>query len=84
MSELLISALRAAAAKWRANNKEHLGGIVLLWGGTVYGWKNELRDPKSERPGAYAVDMAGLVFKAVGGNDYDGAEAWVALDPDEL
>lgn len=48
----------------------------------AYGWKNELRDPASERPGAYAVDRAGLVFKAEGGDDYNGAKAWVAVDPD--
>ncbi|RMO33410.1 hypothetical protein ALQ42_05044, partial [Pseudomonas savastanoi pv. glycinea] len=44
--------------------------------------KNELRDPESERPGSYAVDMAGLVYMAEGGDDYNGAEAWVAVDPD--
>lgn len=37
---------------------------MLVWEGEVYGWRNELRDPASERPGAYAVDKAGLVFKA--------------------
>ncbi|QGT84904.1 hypothetical protein GMO17_27125 (plasmid) [Pseudomonas coronafaciens pv. coronafaciens] len=30
----------------------------MVWEGVVYGWKNELRDPESERPGAYAVDKA--------------------------
>lgn len=47
--------------------------------GDVYGWKNELRDPASERPGVYAVDKARLVFKAEGGDDYNGAKAWVAV-----
>ncbi|PIO91636.1 antirestriction protein ArdR [Pseudomonas syringae] len=60
----LIEALRATATKWRAGNQEHPGGVVLVWEGVVYGWKNELRDPESERPGAYAVDKAGVVFKA--------------------
>lgn len=78
----LIEALRATAIKWRAVNQEHPGGVVLVWEGVVYGWKNELRDPASERPGAYAVDMAGFVFKAEGGDDYNGAKAWVAVDPD--
>ncbi|HBP5184947.1 TPA: hypothetical protein L5670_006402 [Pseudomonas aeruginosa] len=54
----------------------------MVWEGAVYGWKSELRDPASERPGAYAVDAAGLVFKAEGGDDYQGAIAWVAVDPD--
>ena len=79
---LLIEALRATATKWRAGNKEHPDGVVLVWEGEVYGWKNELRDPASERPGSYAVDMTGLVFKAKGGDDYNGAKAWVAVDPD--
>ncbi|APQ05661.1 ArdR protein [Pseudomonas syringae pv. actinidiae] len=79
----LINTLRAIATKWRAGNQEHLGGVVLVWEGEVYGWKDELRDPDSERPGAYAVDKAGLVFRAEGGDDYNGAKAWVAVDPDE-
>lgn len=78
----LIQALRSTAAKWRAGNQDHRDGVVLVWEGEVYGWKNDLRDPASERPGAYAVDKVGLVFKAEGGNDYDGAESWVAVDPD--
>ncbi|RMT37165.1 hypothetical protein ALP50_200060 [Pseudomonas syringae pv. spinaceae] len=80
--EQLIEALRATATKWRASNQEHPAGVVLVWEGEVYGWKNELRDPESERPGAYAVDMAGLVYMAEGGDDYNGAKAWVAVDPD--
>lgn len=78
----VIEALRATAAKWRAGNQEHCGGVVLVWEGEVYGWKNELRDPASERPGVYAVDKAGLVFQAEGGDYYNGAKAWVAIDPD--
>jgi len=61
-----IEALRATATEWRASNREQPGGVVLVWEGEVYGWKNELRDPASERPGG----------------DYNGAKAWVAADPD--
>jgi hypothetical protein len=78
----LIEVLRATATKWRTGNQEHPGGVVLVWECEVYGWKDELRDPESERPGAYAVDKAGLVFKAEDGDDYNGAKAWVAVDPD--
>lgn len=78
----LIEALRATATKWRAGNQEHPGGVVLVWEGEPYGWNNELGDSESERPGAYAVDNAGLVFKAEGGDDYIGARAWVAVEPD--
>lgn len=80
----LIEALRITATKWRERNQEHPDGVVLVWEGVVYGWKNDLRDPASERPGAYAVDRAGLVFKAEGGDGYNGAKSWVAVDPDAL
>lgn len=78
----LTEALRATPTRWRAGNQEHPSGVVLIWEGEMYGWKNELRDPASERPGAYALDKAGLVFKAEGGDQYNGAKAWVAVDPD--
>lgn len=54
----LSSALRSTAAKWRAVNQKHREGFVLMWDGEEYWWKDELRDPASERPGAYAVDKA--------------------------
>ncbi|HFF9520128.1 TPA: antirestriction protein ArdR [Serratia marcescens] len=66
------------ANKWREQNEEHAGdGVVLIWAGEVYGWKNCLRDAQHERPGAIAVDADAHVFIAEGGNDYDGAKRWV-------
>lgn len=47
----------------------------------MYGWKNCLRDAAHERPGVYAVDEAGHVFIAEGGDDYNGAKCWVAVNP---
>lgn len=41
-----------------------------------YCWKNELRDPAHEAPGAAAIDFYGNIWIAVGGNDYDGAQSW--------
>lgn len=58
-------------------------GVVLLahtagaW--AVYGWKNELSDPRCEAPGAVAVDVLGNIWQATGGNEYEGAEAWEVL-----
>jgi hypothetical protein len=63
------------ALKYRQDEQEQ-GGIVLVWAGQVYGWKNALRDPQHERPGVMAVDADGVVWLAVGGNDQDGAKAW--------
>ncbi|HCB1749122.1 TPA: hypothetical protein MYP11_005192 [Citrobacter braakii] len=50
-----------------------------MWDGEAYGWKNVLRDPQHERPGAIAVDAEGNMFIAEGGNDYDGAKCWVVF-----
>ncbi|CAI2030793.1 MULTISPECIES: antirestriction protein ArdR [Serratia] len=66
------------AEKWRREHPEHVNGVVLVWNNEAYGWKNELRDPNQEQPGAYAVDINNNVFIAEGGNDYDGAKCWVA------
>lgn len=57
--------------------EDYKTGVVLIYLGKAYGWKNELRDPQHERPDAIAVDEQGRVFLAVGGNDSDGAKAWV-------
>lgn len=68
------------AEDWRQKNAERASsGIVLIWDGEVYGWKNCLRDAQDERPGAIAVDESDNVFIAQGGSDYDGAKGWVVL-----
>mgnify|MGYP006928988497 CR=1 FL=1 len=74
-----IQAARAAARKWRDENSEHDAGVVLVWEGEAYGWKDRLRDPAHERPGVYAVDPDGFVFVAQGGDDYSGAKCWVVV-----
>lgn len=68
--------------QWRADNPKYKNGVVLIWDGTVYGWKNELRDPGHERPGAVAVDASGRVYTACGGSYQDGAAEWVASNID--
>jgi hypothetical protein len=78
MSEL-VEALRLTAMQWRARNQEHLDGVVLVWHGEVYGWKDCLRNANHERPGVYAIDEAGHVFIAEGGDDQNGAKCWVAV-----
>lgn len=79
----LCEALRAAASKWRKINQDHRGGIVMIWQGTVYGWKDSLRDASQERPGVFAVDETGHIFIAEGSDDYYGAKGWVAADLDK-
>ncbi|HCM7833574.1 TPA: antirestriction protein ArdR [Klebsiella quasipneumoniae subsp. quasipneumoniae] len=75
-------ALRPQIARsWRLQNPEHAdSGIVLIWNDAVYGWKNCLRDPQHERPGAIAIDSSEHIFIAEGGNEYDGAKCWVVLE----
>lgn len=70
--------LQSIAKKWRLqdSNKERKEGIVLIWEDQVYGWKNCLRDPSHEQPGALAVDIDGNIFIAEGGNSFDGARTW--------
>jgi len=68
--------VRALAIKYRANHPEEAGGVVMITNGQVYGWKDQLRDPRSEAPGAVAVSSEGQIFVAAGGNNYDGAEYW--------
>ena len=75
------NALRATAAQWRARHEECRGGIVMIWEGDAYAWKNEVRDPQCERPGVYAVDEEGKIYIAVGGDDHNGAERWVVKQP---
>lgn len=75
----LRESLVLIAQKWREANQEYKGGVVLIWQGAAYGWKDKLRDPAHEKSGAFAVDSDGHVFIAEGGNEYDGAKCWVAF-----
>mgnify|MGYP003666055013 FL=1 len=72
-----ITTIRAAAKEWRYKYPEQDGGVVLVWQGQGYGWKDRLRDACHEQPGAYAVDAEGYVYVAEGGDDYNGAKCWV-------
>lgn len=76
-----LCAIEDAATTWRMANPEHMcDGVVLVWREAAYGWKNELRDPQHERPGALAVDVRGRVWLAIGGNDQDGAQEWESIE----
>jgi len=75
-----LRTLLTTVEQWRISNPNRHDGVVLVWRGEVYGWKNKLRDAVHERPGAYAVDEAGHVFIAEGGDDRNGAKCWVVVD----
>ncbi|WP_413479245.1 antirestriction protein ArdR [Serratia proteamaculans] len=73
------------ASNWRQENPtlNRPGGVVLIWEGMPYGWKDALRDVKDERPGAIAVDENGGIFIAEGGDDDMGAKCWVVLNQNQ-
>ncbi|ALO46600.1 hypothetical protein [Pseudohongiella spirulinae] len=52
------------------------GGVVLIYNGQIYGWKDKVRSPCSEKPGAVAIDERGNRWIAAGGDPYNGAEKW--------
>lgn len=74
MLQKLEQAIKLAEAYRREEVQDD--GIVLVYAGQVYGWKNELREPHQERPGALAVSARNCVWLAYGGNDQDGAKSW--------
>ena len=69
------------AQTWRDSTHEpkRNSGVVLVFEGVVYGWKDRLRDPHHERPGAVAIDADNHVYLAEGGDDQYGAKAWVVV-----
>ena len=69
-----------AAAKWRRDNPKYQGGVVLFWDGKPTGWRNKLRDARTERPGVVGVDDKGRAYVATGGDDQSGAKAWVVCN----
>ncbi len=78
-----IETLRTTALTWRDRNTEYAGGVVLIYKGSPYGWKDCLRDPSHEQPGANAVDESGQIFIAEGGDPHNGAKCWVAFTEHE-
>lgn len=47
----------------------------------VAGWTLELDRPASWAPDCLAINRAGEMHEATGGNDYDGATEWVQIVP---
>lgn len=69
-----------SANRWRnQNGYTGRGGVVVLFGGEVQGWCNQLRNPEHWQPGCVAVDECGNRWIAVGGNSKDGATCWQSL-----
>jgi len=73
-----LARYRKLAADCRCDHNL-LGGVVVLFDMIICSWVREMPSPKEWRPGAVAVADDGLCFKAIGGNDSDGAEKWDLL-----
>ena len=69
------------AKQWRAKHGyAGRGGVVVIWAEIIQGWVRELPKAKDWVPGCVAVSEDGACYKAVGGNDSDGAEYWRAME----
>ena len=74
MEKKLLTA-KEVAQKWR-KERDYEDGVVIIHDNVVQGWVEKLCDPDHWQPGCVAVDEAGVVFIAAGGNSRDGAQKW--------
>lgn len=80
---MTFKAEQGLARRWRerqGSDCERSLGYVVIFNGSVAGWKRELDNPQGWEPGCLAVSPEGEVFQAVGGNGYDGAQVWQRLE----
>lgn len=68
-----------AMAKKFFSELKSANGYVVYTNGAEAGWTRELDRPKSWQPDSLAINQAGDVYKAVGGDDYHGAKEWQPL-----
>jgi len=69
------------AQQWRAEHPEYPNGLVIVFGDTITGWRDRLRDPQDFEPNVTAIDENGNCWQAVGGDAYNGAKRWQAIVP---
>lgn len=68
----------AAARRWREQwGYVGRGGIVVVSGGEIQSWVNELRNPEHWQPGCIAVDESGNTWTAFAGSEQAGALMWL-------
>jgi hypothetical protein len=61
-------------------DKTHSGGYVIFFRGQPVAWKQQLDHPSGWEPGCIALDKHGKQWVAAGGNGYEGAMRWEAVD----
>jgi len=82
MTPFQLKSLRATAKRYRREEpRTPAGGVVLIYRGQAFGWKNCLGSASCVVPDSFAVNESGQIWQGTGGNDYDGARGWVLLSP---
>lgn len=73
--------LNQLAAAFRASNHKipEAEGYVIIYKGQAVGWVSDIHDSLTWMPGSLAIDRFGRLWKAVGGNNYDGVTQWVPI-----
>lgn len=66
--------------KWRQENERPTGAVVV-YEGEIAGWMDSVRDPNHWCPGCLAFGSNGGIWRAVGGDDYNGARGWDVVRP---
>ena len=74
-----MTEITEVAQAFRRARPHMTGGYVLVVNGMAVGWKDALRNPEAEIPGTQAIDEKGKIWKAAGGNDYQGAQSWIIV-----
>ncbi|VAW65863.1 hypothetical protein MNBD_GAMMA11-3440 [hydrothermal vent metagenome] len=73
--------LLTLAFEWRKSNGYiDKGGVIVLLDYEIQGWVDLLRNPEHWEPGCIAITEDGTLYKAIGGNSYDGADRWQILE----
>lgn len=81
LADLRPVTARNLAKQWREEaGPAYVGGFMVIYRGDVAGWVKDITlKPSSWLAGCLAVDPDGELWRAEGGTDYDGADAWVKL-----
>lgn len=56
------------------------GGFVVFYEGEVAGWSHDFPRAEAYVPCCVAVDVVGKEWVALGGNEHEGAQRWVAAN----
>jgi hypothetical protein len=78
-STSLSEKIKVAAGYRTENPSRAPRGFVMIYRGSACAWCASKPIPGEWEPGVFAVDTEGNVYRAEGGNEYDGAERFVRV-----